>query len=78
MNNGKNKSTLAYMSVMTYDNSEGVQKDLVWIQSEVKSPPFTQNARIEAGFLLRLLQQGALLGCRVQDQCLRLVKDVMN
>ncbi|MCK5572837.1 MAG: type II toxin-antitoxin system RelE/ParE family toxin [Bacteroidetes bacterium] len=36
-------------------------KPLVWLQGEVKTPPFTQAARIEAGYLLRRLQQGELL-----------------
>ena len=36
-------------------------KDLVWLHGEVKSPPFSQNARLEAGFLLRQLQQGIKL-----------------
>lgn len=33
-------------------------KPLVWLRGEVKTPPFSQEARIEAGFLLRRLQQG--------------------
>ena len=32
-------------------------KPLVWLQGEVKSPPFTKEARIEAGYYLRLLQK---------------------
>ena len=40
-------------------NSE--DKPLVWLEGEVKTPPFSQKARIEAGFLLRRLQQGELL-----------------
>ena len=36
-------------------------KPLVWLHGEVKSPPFSKAARLEAGFLLRLLQQGNLL-----------------
>jgi phage-related protein len=36
-------------------------KPLVWLRGEVKSPPFSRGARIEAGFLLRRLQQGARL-----------------
>jgi len=36
-------------------------KPLVWLDGEIKTPPFSQKARIEAGFLLRLLQQGDLL-----------------
>ena len=33
-------------------------KPLVWLHGEVKTPPLTRDARIEAGYLLRLLQQG--------------------
>lgn len=33
-------------------------KPLIWLRGEVKTPPFSQEARIEAGFLLRRLQQG--------------------
>jgi phage-related protein len=36
-------------------------KPLVWLRGEVKSPPFSPAARIEAGFLLRQLQAGAKL-----------------
>ncbi len=37
-------------------------KPLIWLQGEVKTPPFSQNARIEAGVFLRRLQQGENLG----------------
>jgi phage-related protein len=33
-------------------------KPLVWLYGEVKSPPFSHIARLEAGFLLRKLQRG--------------------
>ena len=33
-------------------------KPLVWLHGEVKSPPFSKPARIEAGYLLRRLQKG--------------------
>ncbi len=33
-------------------------KPLIWMHGEVKSPPFSKVARLEAGFLLRLLQRG--------------------
>jgi phage-related protein len=33
-------------------------KPLVWLHGEVKTPPFSSSARIEAGFLLRSLQMG--------------------
>jgi phage-related protein len=36
-------------------------KPLVWLHGEVKTPPFSQNARLKAGFLLRRLQQSELL-----------------
>ena len=36
-------------------------KPLVWLRGEVKSPPFSPPARLEAGFLLRQLQGGAKL-----------------
>jgi len=36
-------------------------KPLVWLKGEVKTPPFSENARLETGFLLRRLQQGELL-----------------
>jgi phage-related protein len=38
-----------------------MDKPLVWLHGEVKSPPFAREARLEAGFLLRLLQQGQVL-----------------
>jgi phage-related protein len=37
-------------------------KPLVWIEGEIKTPPFSAEARIEAGILLRRLQQGEHLG----------------
>jgi len=38
------------------------EKPLVWLSGEVKTPPFSAAARLEAGVLLRRLQQGASLG----------------
>ena len=37
-------------------------KPIVWLRGEVKTPPFSKDARIEAGYLLRLLQRGETLG----------------
>jgi phage-related protein len=37
-------------------------KPLVWLHGEVRTPPFSANARIEAGMLLRRLQRGESLG----------------
>src|SRR4051794_12960356 len=36
-------------------------KPLVWLAGEIKTPPFSVEARIEAGELLRRLQDGELL-----------------
>ena len=51
------------MSEMTYLEFI-VQRDkpLVWLHGEVKTPPFSLPARLEAGFLLRRLQRGERLG----------------
>ena len=38
-----------------------MDKPLVWLHGEVKSPPLSLNARVEAGWLLRQLQGGELL-----------------
>lgn len=38
------------------------QKPLVWLHGEVRSPPFSAEARLEAGLLLRQLQEGVKLG----------------
>lgn len=37
------------------------EKPLVWLHGEIKTPPFSSNARIEGGYLLRQLQQGLKL-----------------
>ena len=44
-------------------NKQNPQNDkpLVWLKGQVKTPPFSIEARIEAGHLLRLLQKGELL-----------------
>ena len=36
-------------------------KPLVWLHGQVKTPPFSSEARLEAGFLLRKLQLGEIL-----------------
>ena len=33
-------------------------KPLVWLRGEIKTPPFSAEARLEAGVLLRRLQDG--------------------
>jgi phage-related protein len=37
-------------------------KPLVWLHGEIKTPPFSEIGRVEAGFLLRRLQQGEVIG----------------
>ncbi|MBI2882983.1 MAG: type II toxin-antitoxin system RelE/ParE family toxin [Candidatus Methylomirabilis oxyfera] len=37
-------------------------KPLIWLHGEVKTPPFSPTARLEAGCLLRRLQRGDPLG----------------
>jgi phage-related protein len=37
-------------------------KPLAWLHGEVKTPPFSQEARMEVGVLLRQLQEGDTLG----------------
>jgi phage-related protein len=36
-------------------------KPLVWLHGEIRTPPFSKDARLEAGYLLRRLQKGELL-----------------
>lgn len=36
-------------------------KPLAWLHGEIKTPPFSSDARAEAGFLLRRLQEGDVL-----------------
>jgi phage-related protein len=36
-------------------------KRLVWLHGEIKTPPFSKAARLQAGYLLRRLQEGERL-----------------
>jgi len=51
------------MSELTYNVGlrAGAGKPLLWLRGEVKTPPFSKDARIEAGVRLRQLQLGATL-----------------
>ncbi len=54
------------MSKMTYafgtlDAVRASSKPLAWLHGEIKTPPFSAEARVEAGGLLRRLQQGNTL-----------------
>lgn len=47
------------MSVVTYNVSMNpTDKPLVWLGGQVTTPPMSREARLEAGYLLRLLQAG--------------------
>ncbi|MEY5031422.1 MAG: hypothetical protein RL354_453 [Planctomycetota bacterium] len=37
-------------------------RPLKWLHGQIRTPPFTRNARIEAGFLLRQIQDGFSVG----------------
>jgi phage-related protein len=51
------------MSVPTYSSVVAQNdKPLVWLHGEIKTPPFSSEARIEAGYLLRRVQGGESLG----------------
>ncbi len=51
------------MSVPTYNlGVSAARKPLWWLHGEIKTPLFSQKARVEAGTLLRLLQEGERLG----------------
>ncbi len=41
--------------------ANGGEKVLILLHGEIKTPPMSREARLEAGFLLRKLQQGELL-----------------
>jgi phage-related protein len=38
-----------------------LDKPLVWLHGDIKTPPFSAEARLEAGYLLRRLQMGEKL-----------------
>ena len=51
------------MSYPTYSNGMATAlKPLVWLEGEIKTPPFSKEARVEAGTLLLRLQRGESLG----------------
>ena len=67
------------MSDMTYNKSKKTnEKPIVWLHGEVKAPPFSKTARLEAGYLLRQLQKGLTLECLLHAQCRLLGKDAMK
>jgi phage-related protein len=55
-------SDLTYIKTDIYRSLSPPGKPLVWLEGPIKTPPFSAEARIEAGMLLRRLQQGENLG----------------
>lgn len=55
---------LALMSYLTYTTQDPIEQQgaLVWLHDEAKTPPFSAEARLEAGGLLRRLERGQKLG----------------
>ena len=49
-------SELTYICIVNMN-----EKPIVWLHGEIKTPPFSSAARIEAGYLFRLLQMGEKL-----------------
>lgn len=49
-------SNLIYISYMSSQD-----KPLVWLHGKIATPPFSANARMEAGYLLRQVQKGIKL-----------------
>ena len=50
------------MSLTTYTNTMTIdRKPVIWVHGELKSPPISSAARIQAGYLLGLVQEGVSL-----------------
>ena len=51
------------MSLTTYTGTVTTdRRPVIWVRGELKSPPMSSAARIEAGYLLGLVQEGVSLG----------------
>jgi hypothetical protein len=55
-------SGLTYIRTDMHYSQSQPGKPLVWMEGPIKTPPFSAEARIEAGMLLRRLQQGENFG----------------
>ena len=53
---------LAFMSVSPYtDHMNPYDKPVIWLGGELKTPPMGKEARLCAGYLVRMLQGGEML-----------------
>lgn len=50
------------MSIGPTQENPTPSKDIVWLHGEIKTPPFSEEGRIEAGFFLRRIQNGESIG----------------
>jgi len=55
-----------------------MEEPLAWLKGEIKTPPFSADARIEAGYLLRRLQEGERLGLPQSRPCQRSLRVAMS
>lgn len=51
----------AYVRSDKVSIADSADKPLVWLRGKVKTPPFSSDARVEAGIVFRRLQQGESL-----------------
>jgi phage-related protein len=54
-------SKLTYTPYPLQGGPDAADKPLVWLHGEIKTPPFTRSARLEAGLALRRLQRAERL-----------------
>lgn len=50
------------MSIGQSQDDPTPSKEIVWLHGEIKTPPFSEDGRMEAGFFLRRIQDGEPIG----------------
>jgi len=55
-----------------------MDKPLVWLRGEIKSPPLTKDARIEAGCCCASYNKVSNFRCLTRDRCRGSVHDAMS
>jgi hypothetical protein len=74
----KQRNHVDYMSNLTYSLTMSPNdRPLIWMHGEITTPPFSENARIEAGYLLRQIQKGMILSLP-QSRPMPSIETVMN